>query len=102
MISFLFLFWECKKDNEIITPGELTANELVSVTKENNINLVSIYITEYYNGLPYLIQKIDKERFTIEDAFLIVNQQYYNLERLQRFELITNDSVNYAQLYFSN
>lgn len=99
-MTILLALVSCEKETDILTQGELIAKELSSVTEEHKITLASIYAIEYYDGKPYLFSQVEKEIFSIEGTFIVVNQQYFNLEQLERFKIIENESPNYIKIYF--
>lgn len=108
IIKLLFVFFlvscsqSCTKDDFVSqTSGELIAKELQTTVNENNIKLASLYRTMYVNSTPYVVREIVEQEFIIRNGFFIINNQYYNLETLKRFEIVPLENYKIVELYFN-
>lgn len=101
IVLLILLSFSCKKE-EIYTSAELISKDLTDITNEKSIQHASVYTIEHYNGTPYLTEAAYKKKFSFKGAFIIIDDVYYNLEKLDRFEIIEDDNPSYIALYFLN
>jgi hypothetical protein len=99
-LTFLLTLFACESKEEILTPGEKIAQQLTSVINEYQINKTNVYTLRYFDGGAYLTQFAIEKNFTLNVSFIIVEETYFNLNKLDRFEVSYDDSIYYLNLYF--
>jgi hypothetical protein len=96
LLLLLGLVMSCSKETAK-TPGQVTADEINSVAKQNSITKVVIFIPGYSIG-----SKPDS--FSLDGQYLLSGGRYYNLEKLQVFYVGTatagGQQVAVLDLYF--
>jgi hypothetical protein len=96
LLFLLFTVISCEK-GELFTEGEVNAQKLSSVISNNDLTLVTIYSWEisykygtYYNSYSYWEEVVDEKSFNIQEPFIVVNSDYYNLANLDKFSYSGN------------
>ena len=97
LLSLSVLISACRKE-EVLTEGEKTAQTIQSIVRDNNITTANLYSGN---------ARVQYEAsFSIEGEFLIFRtnspNQYYNLAKVNRFDIAPNVSggPKVIQFYF--
>lgn len=98
--SFLVLLLSsCTKDDEFLTAGEINAQKLKEIIASGDISAFSVYeyVTYAYQYEDW-VSIIDGNITEIEivGSFLKIQDQYFNLEKLEKFSI----SNKLMRLYF--
>jgi len=97
----LFLMASCSIDaDNNITDADILSNELEDVIEDNDIRNVSVYLRYDYSGDTDYRLRHDQEYFELEDQFIRVSKNYYNLGKLDKY--MVNESTHFTslELYF--
>ena len=93
------LFLSCSKV-EILTEGEKIGQEIAALAKSENVSLATTYILAYYNAEAYLTTDVYQAPFEISGQIIKVGSTYYNLSRLTKYKIGTEDDINCIFLTF--
>lgn len=98
--SFLVLMlFSCTKDEEFLTPGEKTAQDLNEIISSRGITSFSVYEYEtyafQYEAWINIISGTNADT-EIVGSFLKIQDQYFNLDKLEKFSI----SSGLMRLYF--
>jgi hypothetical protein len=104
IISFflaIIILSGCKKDEKILTQGEIIAQEIKTISENKQIEGANIYCLGYYNSGPSFDLKLHRVHFEIEGIFLYAENQYFNLNYLIRFDLDYSEESPFINFYFN-
>jgi len=97
----LILMASCSIDaDNNITDADILSNELEDVIEDNDIRNVSVYLRYDYSGDTDYRMRHDQEYFELEDQFIRVRGNYYNLGKLDKYRINESNTFNYLELYF--
>lgn len=81
-------FVGCEEEIPQLSVGEQNAQILADIAKEKNIKYVSIYHRAVIGDGDTATQTyVNREPFTISNSFIVVNDYYYDLNRVLFFEI---------------
>jgi|GEM_PF-1820915 len=88
-------------NNNELTDADRLGEELEDVIESHDITNVSIYLLNTNSqGDIYYVLRHDRESFILEDQFIQVEEIYYNLGKLVKYEKRLESRPNYLVLYF--
>jgi regulator of replication initiation timing len=95
------LMTACSIDaDNVVTETDKLKNELEEVIEENDITDVSVFLLKTHSqGDVYYYKRHEKESFTLEEQFIRVDELYYNLEKLAKYE-VDGYNPKYLKMYF--
>ena len=106
LITILSFLSSCSKDDDfdysqIKTEGELIGEELKTVVNTNGITEASTYLkTNNSYGVWFYTLFDYREEFKIEGQFISLGGNFYNLNKLTRYEIVTISNEKILNLHF--
>ena len=106
--NFIFLFMtvaflsgcSIEADN-VLTDADKLKKELEEIIDKKDISRASVYLLRTHSqGDVYYYRRHEEERFQLEEQFIEVDDYYYNLEKLAKYEIRGYGSSGYINLYF--
>lgn len=99
-IIFIMNACSIESDNNL-TDSDIFGDELEEIIEENEISTASVYLlnTEYQGDVEYY-RRHNQEYFTLHDAFIQVDDIYYSLDKLAKYEVRESNDGNYLMFYF--
>jgi hypothetical protein len=87
--------------DNVLTDGDKLKKELEEIIDKKDISRASVYLLRTYSqGDVYYYRRHEEEGFQLEDQFIEVDDYYYNLEKLAKYEIRGYGSSGYINLYF--
>lgn len=101
-IVTIALFSGCSIEaDNILTDADKLKKELEDIIDKKDISKASVYLLKTHSqGDVYYYRRHEKESFQLEDQFIEVDNYFYNLEKLAKYDIRGYGSSGYINLYF--
>lgn len=106
--KFVFLFMtvaflsgcSIEADN-VLTDADKLKKELEDIINKKEISKASVYLLNTHSqGDVYYSRRHEEKSFQLEDQFIEVEDYYYNLDKLAKYDIRGYGSSGYINLYF--
>ncbi|MDR3653094.1 MAG: hypothetical protein P4L34_09010 [Paludibacter sp.] len=100
LILVLSSFVSCSNQAPLNTDGQLIGAQILQLVNSEGVTKATTYLLNYSGAEPVYTTDEYQQSFIIGDQIIQVGSSYYNLSKLTKYEIISQNNSKYLILYF--